>query len=100
VSKKVADVLPSSGAPIDSAAMRLDAWYTGFTCKGCQKKFAMAEDWTGGMRPQRIPAVKDARVLLVVCPYCHDEHEYPAADKVTFCNRAPPKGRGRSVRRD
>ena len=94
VSKKIAYIPSSSGAPIDPAVMQSDAWYTGFTCRGCKKKIAMAEDWTSGMRLQRMPAVKDARVLLVTCPYCHQGYEYRAVDKMRFCNRAPPKTEG------
>ena len=51
----------------------------------CKKKIAMTEDWTSGMRLQRIPVVKHAKVLLVACPYCHED-EYRAIDKVSFCN--------------
>jgi hypothetical protein len=94
VSKKIAEIPPSSGAAIDPAVMQRDAWYMGFTCRGCRKRIAMAEDWTSGMRLQRVPAVKDAKVLLVVCPYCHEGNEYRAVDKISFCNRAPPKAEG------
>jgi hypothetical protein len=92
--KDTADDSAKRHMAIDPAVMRLNAWYEGFTCKGCKTKIAVMEDWTSGMRPQHSPAPKDAKAALVACPNCHEEYEYRPGDKMTFCNGAPPKVEG------